>query len=647
MFYYYPKLKITVYITWRYIKKEEKYKIEYKLSKKSEDGISTIRGADEYDRDEWKDKRNVLIPILEDGNIASSESINRWPESMDLAKHLFVLAGKDASAEIANTINEMWRKEIEGSAPASTEIFLDTVKVVSYGPASGLDVSIGSENRKFRLHDEDFISPKNFKIWYASEFGKVPEISMEEWKSMVEGWMSIAERRTSMDDDLVPSIWEDFMETLRMNTIYDEFSEELLDNLRTSNVSEFVLQGNSLYVYNRIYEHLRTKFDLKARKLREYFLPFLLESSTRNVHKGQWQCRFWVLDWTKLKERFPEIKEFEAKVVHVEKKEEEYDVVCKICKKGIMLDPTKPSLKDDFISEHIALHGLEEPDTAEEYAAFLKKNFGFYDPDIHKRYTDSSKFDEKHDEISIYFHSHFKEIISNYVHSNISDGIELADEEYSIHLEKPLDAYNIPDALVICKLRWRHNGFLVPRLRSEYYGYNTAALILGCSDQTCDKSEVVMKFDDGKITLDQAIEKWKNKGAEEGEIIDPYKRIWKKDKDVYCYKELRVIAVEIKSYIKSMGETMRQLQSYSLAARKYLHNIEVPHAVRLSSYVVLMTPDSRFNDIFEEQGFHVFPYEDEAEDELGPQDSVCPECHSKLSEDGNCEVCGWRSKNEF
>ena len=380
MFYYYPKLKISIFILWKHLKKEQKYRIEYKMTRKSEHGVITFRGDEECDRERWKERSKVLLGLYDDGNIASAYTIDKYPESMNLAKHLFVLAGKEGSLEMVDAINELWRKEVEGAAPTSTEIFINTERVVSYGPASGMDISIGSETRKFRLHDDDFLSSKNFKIWYTSEFGRMPEISSQEWKEMIEGWMSMSERKTSIEDDLVPSIWEDFTETLRMNTIYDEFSEDLLENLKTSNVSEFVLSHNVLYIYNRIYEHLKTKFDVKARKLREYFLPFLIEASTKVIHRGQWQGRFWLLDWKKLTDQFPAIKEFEAKVVHVEEEAQDFDVKCRKCGKSIILDPAKPAMKNDFIDEHIAQHALKEPDDPKEYAKFLEDNFEFFDP---------------------------------------------------------------------------------------------------------------------------------------------------------------------------------------------------------------------------------------------------------------------------
>lgn len=383
MFYYYPKLKISIFISWKYLKKESKYRIDYKLSRKSENGLAVIthKGEEEWDREQWRERSKVLLSLRYDGNIASGEAIDKNPDSMNLAKHLFVLAGKKGSLEMVDEINKLWRKEVEGAAPTSTEIFINTEKVVSYGPASGMDISIGSETRKFRLHDDDFLSPKNFRIWYTSEFGRMPEISSQEWKEMIEGWMSMSERKTSIEDDLVPSIWEDFTETLRMNTIYDEFSEDLLENLKTSNVSEFVLLGRSLYVYNRIYEHLKTKFDVKARKLREYFLPFLAESSTKVIHRGEWQGRFWMLDWKKLTEGFPALKEFEAKVVHVEEKNpEDFDVRCKACGKAVILDLEDSNSKSVFMDDHIAQHQLKEPESAEEYASFLKDHFEFYEP---------------------------------------------------------------------------------------------------------------------------------------------------------------------------------------------------------------------------------------------------------------------------
>ncbi|MGC8699286.1 MAG: hypothetical protein ACP5RE_03830 [Candidatus Acidifodinimicrobium sp.] len=395
MFYYNQKFRMALAIQWKYLKKEEIYRIFYKISRTMSDGkILTYHGVEESDPEGWKQKKKMLLTVDPDGKARSvypSITNSSASFSVNLGYHFNILMegeSYDAVSVLAGEINNSWRENLEKTSPGMTDIFMNTVKVISYGPASGMDISVGSETRKFRLHDEDFISSKNFKIWYTSEFGRVPDIADSEWKELVESWMSIAERKTSIEDDLVPSIWEDFTETLRMNTIYDEFSLDLLENLKTSNISEFVLNNNVLYVYNRIYEHLKTKFDVKARKLREYFLPFLIEASTKVIHRGQWQGRFWLLDWRKLTDRFPAIKEFEAKVVHIEETEQpeqgdDFDIRCRKCGKSIFLDPEKPSLEDEFIAEHIKIHGLKEPESSspKEYAQFLQENFEFFNPD--------------------------------------------------------------------------------------------------------------------------------------------------------------------------------------------------------------------------------------------------------------------------
>lgn len=378
-------------VHYKYLKKDRVHSISYKVTRTMPDGTtSSYRGVEETDGEEWRQKKLTLLEIDENGKVRSvyPSITNSSPSySVNLGYHLKALLKGEAEEtilDLVGDINQSWRKDLESMAPTVTEIFMNTVKVVSYGPASGMDVSIGSETRKFRLHDEDFIISKNFRIWYTSEFGRVPEVGDSEWKDLVEGWISVSERKTSIEDDLAPSIWEDFTETLRMNTIYDEFSEDLLENLKTSNISEFVLSSNVLYVYNRIYEHLKTKFDVKARKLREYFLPFLVEASTKVIHRGQWQGRFWLMDWRKLTDRFPAIKEFAAKVVHVEEAsppEEDFDMRCNKCGRSVRFDPDKPTMEDEFLDEHINLHELKEPDSPEEYRKFLKENFEFFNAD--------------------------------------------------------------------------------------------------------------------------------------------------------------------------------------------------------------------------------------------------------------------------
>lgn len=75
-------------------------------------------------------------------------------------------------------------------------------------------------------------------------------------------------------------------------------------------------------------------------------------------------------------------------------------------------------------------------------------------------------------------------------------------------------------------------------------------------------------------------------------------------------RELTIkLAVEIKSYIKSFGETLRQLQIYKdcLRSSNY-HEIKRKLGIDVKdsyNYVYLVTPDHRFDDAFKDQGFEV------------------------------------------
>ncbi|MGC8619479.1 MAG: hypothetical protein ACP5F1_04115 [Thermoplasmata archaeon] len=70
------------------------------------------------------------------------------------------------------------------------------------------------------------------------------------------------------------------------------------------------------------------------------------------------------------------------------------------------------------------------------------------------------------------------------------------------------------------------------------------------------------------------------------------------------------IAIEIKSHIKSFGETLRQLQIYKdcIGSSNY-HEVKRKLGITLkndySMFVFLVTPDHRFDDAFKSQGFEV------------------------------------------
>ncbi len=70
------------------------------------------------------------------------------------------------------------------------------------------------------------------------------------------------------------------------------------------------------------------------------------------------------------------------------------------------------------------------------------------------------------------------------------------------------------------------------------------------------------------------------------------------------------VAVEIKSHIKSFGETLRQLQIYKdcIGSSNY-HELKRKLGISLdykySKFVYLITPDHRFDEAFKGQGFEV------------------------------------------
>lgn len=75
-------------------------------------------------------------------------------------------------------------------------------------------------------------------------------------------------------------------------------------------------------------------------------------------------------------------------------------------------------------------------------------------------------------------------------------------------------------------------------------------------------------------------------------------------------RELTIrLAVEIKSHVKSFGETLRQLQIYKecIGTSNY-HEMKRKLGIGIKEYskfVYLVTPDHRFDDAFRSQGFDV------------------------------------------
>lgn len=239
------------------------------------------------------------------------------------------------------------------------------------------------------------------------------------------------------------------------------------------------------------------------------------------------------------------------------------------------------------------------------------------------RYSDSKDFDEIHDKLTLWLMDNYKKIsqdvISKIAHDNASaPKYDFINNENSvikidagIKIESPLNDFNIPDAMVSGEFKVHHNGLLSFGLHEiiTWDGQSTGEYEVSWHCPVCTRkftgeylnpAYTIRSFSfprsDG-ITAFQATNEIFKTLASAGvrcNAMNQTDRVWPDNNN--CIEKNFTIVFEVKSHIKSFGEVMRQLQSYKSALLNQDKDF---------MQVVLVTPDTRFNSYFEEQGFTV------------------------------------------
>jgi len=251
------------------------------------------------------------------------------------------------------------------------------------------------------------------------------------------------------------------------------------------------------------------------------------------------------------------------------------------------------------------------------------------------RYTDSKDFDEIHDEITIWVMKNYSAINAQLIEKEFADRhnmlvgkhplyqgrMEILSEGIKIE-EQFYDFY--PDAKIEGEIGIHHDGNLILNF-SKRFAYDEFFIELTCPK--CWHSEVLNRIKDSQIEyryqqgedkrklLDTALKQTGLQDIvlreEDNKIIS--NRTWKQD--YFCHRLYFKNIIEIKSHIKSFGEVMRQLQSYRVALERWKSDLSdtddyygYQKDMKKLGRVVLITPDTRFNEYFEKQGFTVITY---------------------------------------
>ncbi|MBD6956439.1 MAG: hypothetical protein F9Y92_07400 [Thermoplasmatales archaeon] len=216
-------------------------------------------------------------------------------------------------------------KEVSLKKLEPIDLIKMTDKVIMYSPAEGMDVVI--QGKVFRLHDEDFLNPKNFLIWYASVFGNIAHIdlSKEEWKAVVTAWISMSIKASPGKDTLAPPVLTELIEKIIDNRVENEFTKETLIDLENTQIFAFILKNGDLYVHTKIYNYLMQKYKVSPRRMRQYFEHYLKDDASKQIKVKGSRARFWRMDWNKLMFDFPELEQ--VKVIEVKEAEIIKDVI--------------------------------------------------------------------------------------------------------------------------------------------------------------------------------------------------------------------------------------------------------------------------------------------------------------------------------
>jgi len=238
------------------------------------------------------------------------------------------------------------------------------------------------------------------------------------------------------------------------------------------------------------------------------------------------------------------------------------------------------------------------------------------------RYTDSKDFDEIHDEITTWVMNNYSSINAKLIEKEsearhnvlyneypiFRGKIEVLSEE--IKVEEQFDEF-YPDIIVTGRFGIHHAGNLVLDIANEPHKLVFSLRCPICGNKS--RSVAISSGDYEQYFIDNKVKNrqdyydvlvrllgWTNVKLEDKEGTAVSDKIWRKD--YYCYEFDFLNIMEVKSHIKSFGEVMRQLQSYKRALERRKSQ------TWKFGQVALITPDTRFNEYFEKQGFTVITY---------------------------------------
>jgi hypothetical protein len=236
---------------------------------------------------------------------------------MDVAKKTQMKVSQDDMARIADVLADLSEKQMADYL----YVLQKTERVINYGNA--LDVFFIGINTPLRIEDNMFIESRAFKKWFIQNFKVGIKITEKEYTQLLQAWLNIAENSTIVEDPLRNDIVDALQNMLDSCIFYDNFTSEAKERLlvnKNSNIAVVNREKNELWITSKIVSTL-TQIEgksIKIQTIREMFSQIVKNAkavkkitAVIDGKKKSTSIRFWVFDYEKICEMFPDIGEKE------------------------------------------------------------------------------------------------------------------------------------------------------------------------------------------------------------------------------------------------------------------------------------------------------------------------------------------------
>ncbi len=281
----------------------------------------------------------------------------------------------DDKIRIANILGDLSEKQMADFL----FVLQKTEKVINYGTA--LDVFFHGINSPLRIEDNMFIDSKAFKKWFIQNFKVGIKITEKEYTQILQAWLNMAEKSTIAEDPLRNDVVDALQNMLDSCIFYNGFTTEAKERLlvnKNSNIAVVIKEKNELWVTAKLVATL-TQIEgksIKINTIREMFSHIIKNpKGTKKItaiidgKKKVNVIKFWIFDYEKICEMFPDIEEKELVITMNDMPDREF-LVSVSADMGTDDVPTLVAVAEK-IFERIKLRKYQYSDIENEITAVL------------------------------------------------------------------------------------------------------------------------------------------------------------------------------------------------------------------------------------------------------------------------------------